>query len=284
VPAQPLDSVSLCHFPIRSVGQYASKIAVGYLQYSAMARWSREEGFHYIEPFRLLAGGIGQLASSMATSSRRYSMYGSGILEGEPMDAPLRYAGGELSLTRPREAPLASVLQCAEALAGDLADRTRRYEAVEEALRAATLELADAAPLQRIAALRATAAHAVEAQQDLEEKLAQALLERSATAAEVERLAAGKAAVETTLAALAADKAALEARLAAVAGACTALEERHCALQAELASLRETAADQADQLASRTVKLVQRVHGFVARAGLPPGALADQVYRLLRID
>ena len=44
LPAQRLTSLGLCHFPIRNLLQYASKVVVGYLQYSAMPDWDHKYG------------------------------------------------------------------------------------------------------------------------------------------------------------------------------------------------------------------------------------------------
>jgi glycosyltransferase involved in cell wall biosynthesis len=125
LPAQPLRSMPLCHFPIRSAAQYASKIAVAYLQYAATPGWNRHSGFHYIEPFRLLTQGLDRLVQTMPVISRRYSMRDEEEVFGEPVEAPLRYQGGPLSLTTSRDTMLANVLHCAEAIANQAAERPK---------------------------------------------------------------------------------------------------------------------------------------------------------------
>jgi hypothetical protein len=132
--AQRLNGVCLCHFPVRTVAQYASKVVVGYLQYSTMPDWSRDKGFQYIEPFQLLTQGINQLARFMAIQSRRYSLEERWTAQGEPKEAPLRYQGGPLSLTTRREAMLTNVLCCAEAIANKLAECARQKEELRQAL------------------------------------------------------------------------------------------------------------------------------------------------------
>jgi hypothetical protein len=131
LPTRALDAVALCHFPVRSVAQYASKVAVGYLQYSAMADWDRQIGRQYIEPFRaLLTGGLPELERRMCADSRNY-LSGEGAPDGdavEPRDAPLRYRGGPITLTRSREVFLPNVLHYAEAIAKALADNSSRRE------------------------------------------------------------------------------------------------------------------------------------------------------------
>lgn len=129
LPAQQVDDVQLCHFPIRSVPQFASKVVIGYLQYSAMPHWDRNVGFQFEEPFRQLAGGVGQLASRMESYSRSYSLNDDQVSSGEPVEAALRYAGASLSLTPPRhDRLLGNILDCAEAIALGLADSARQNE------------------------------------------------------------------------------------------------------------------------------------------------------------
>jgi glycosyl transferase family 2 len=129
LPAQQVDDIQLCHFPIRSVSQFASKVAIGYLQYSAMPHWDRKAGFQFEEPFRQLTGGVEQLASRMESYSRSYSLSADQVSNGEPVEAALRYAGASLSLTPLRpDRLLGNILDCAEAIALGLADSARRNE------------------------------------------------------------------------------------------------------------------------------------------------------------
>ena len=129
LPAQQVNDVQLCHFPIRSVSQFAGKVVIGYLQYSAMPHWDRKAGFQFEEPFRQLAGGVEQLASRMESYSRSYSLSDDQVSSGEPVEAALRYAGASLSLTPLRPDRLwANILDCAEAIALGLADSARRNE------------------------------------------------------------------------------------------------------------------------------------------------------------
>ena len=129
LPAQQVNDVQLCHFPIRSVSQFASKVVIGYLQYSAMPHWDRKVGFQFEEPFRQLTGGVEQLASCMESYSRSYSLNDDQVSSGEPVEAALRYAGASLSLTPSRrDRLLGNILDCAEAIALGLADSARRNE------------------------------------------------------------------------------------------------------------------------------------------------------------
>jgi hypothetical protein len=210
LPARPLQEVVLCHFPIRSVPQYAGKVAVGYLQYSATAGWDRQIGCQYIEPFRtLLTGGLYELERRMSADSRDYSRL-EGALDskvGEPQDAPLKYRGGPITLTRFREvAFLPNVLHCAEAIANALAESSSRREA-------------------GIA------------------------IERGEHVAD--------------------DNPVLQMRLSK--------------LELELLAARKAVALQSERLSSRTFRLLDRVNGRLAKAGLRPRAVADWLFWLLRI-
>ena len=129
LPAQQVNDIQLCHFPIRSVSQFASKVVIGYLQYSAMPHWDRKAGFQFEEPFRQLAGGVEQLASRMESYSRSYSLSDDRVSSGEPVEAALRYAGASLSLTPLRpDRLLGNILDCAEAIALGLAESARGNE------------------------------------------------------------------------------------------------------------------------------------------------------------
>ena len=133
-----LDEVSLCHFPIRSLAQYASKIALGYLQYAALPGRDPEHGFHYRAPFRLLVTGVERFAADMEMQSRRYSARPELELPDEGAHAPLRYMGGPLTVAPKTTHPLSNVLLYAEASAArslDLVDQGR--QAREAELRAA---------------------------------------------------------------------------------------------------------------------------------------------------
>ena len=133
VPAKPLDGVALCHFPIRSVDQYASKIALGYLQYAAMPRWRRrDQGFHYVVPFLELKADIAAFRERVSErSSRRYSLLPTVALAEAPSFSPLRYLGEPLAFTpRAGSGLLPNLLNYCEALAGAAGEA--RAEAEDE--------------------------------------------------------------------------------------------------------------------------------------------------------
>jgi glycosyltransferase involved in cell wall biosynthesis len=117
---RPLQSIALCHFPVRSVVQYASKVAVGYLQYLSMPGWKGDYGFHYLEPFKtLLDGDIEALRSRMADDARYYSSFGEERhrIIAESRTDPLRYRGGAVRYMVSTSTLLQNVLHCADAIA-----------------------------------------------------------------------------------------------------------------------------------------------------------------------
>jgi hypothetical protein len=175
LPVTPLDTVRLCHYPIRSPAQYAGKIAVGYLKYAAWPEWDRRLGFHYIAPYQaLLAGGMEALERRMSSDSRTYSAPGERDLsEGEAQDLPLDYRGGPLTLPFTVETPLQNVLRYSQALAGELVARTKEAKGGAESLERLKGELAAALDASRQLAAREGA---LEAQRtDLARELAAAL-------------------------------------------------------------------------------------------------------------
>jgi hypothetical protein len=94
-----------------------------------MPHWDRRTGHQFEEPFRQLSRGVEQLVSRMEAYSRNYSLNDDQISSGQPIEAPLRYAGGALSLTPPRpDRLLANILDCAESIALGFADYARRNE------------------------------------------------------------------------------------------------------------------------------------------------------------
>jgi hypothetical protein len=256
LPAVPLDTVRLCHFPVRDPLQYAGKIAIGYLKYSAMAGWDRGWGFHYVEPFRaLLDGDLQELVQRMPADSRSYSLAKDMPRREEQrgQDLPLAYAGGPIRLT---PSLLPDVLQYAEALATALAASSGRQPRCEQAIAVAKQLAEDKLALEERLAR-------------LEPMLLAAEAREQASAVELEQSRQEQASAVLASQQLAEDKAALENRLSK--------------LELELLAEREVVFIQSERLASRTYRLLDRVNGRLARAGLSPRAVANLVFWLLRI-
>jgi hypothetical protein len=153
LPAIECSGIRLCHYPIRSVAQYASKMAIGYLQYAALPGRLEEMGFQYNEPFSLLKSGIAEFAAKMEMQSRSYSFAGSDDIDDSPMLAPLHYVGGALEFTSNRDRFLPNVLNYAEALAAGVVARECEANAFDELLRAATPEIEAETARTRLIAL-----------------------------------------------------------------------------------------------------------------------------------
>jgi hypothetical protein len=134
LPAQALDDICLCRFPIRSIEQYAGKIAVGYLQHAATAGWGPRTEFHYLAPVRALTEGLDRFAETMSADSRRYSFSPQWSDPGDPTDAPLDYRGGPLKRTAPPGSPLVNALHCAETIASKFAESSGQIELAQHAL------------------------------------------------------------------------------------------------------------------------------------------------------
>jgi glycosyltransferase involved in cell wall biosynthesis len=128
LPSGFLPTVQLCHFPIRGTEQYASKVAIGYLNYLSMPGWDRNIGFHYIEPFRDLSRGLDRLAERMETDSKYYSASPGETLSGDPAHVPFRYMGASLEDSCRQANFVKNLLAFTEAMAADLATALARNE------------------------------------------------------------------------------------------------------------------------------------------------------------
>ncbi len=149
VPAERLNQVQLCHFPIRDPQQFAEKVSIGYLKYVALPG-RNNMGFHYDEPFRLLlADGIEALQQRLPALSYALDQApGAPNLEDvEARDLPLRYKGGALLFSQSRKPVLSGVLSLAESMAKELATSSVRNESLAKELGQLRAEHAVAARL-----------------------------------------------------------------------------------------------------------------------------------------
>jgi hypothetical protein len=275
LPARPLASVGICHFPIRSLPQYASKVAVRYLQYAATPSRNREIGCQYIEPFQtLLAGGLRGLEQRMSMDSHYYGEVSQPSHGTETGETPLKYNGGPLTLTSPPQDNLfCGVLRHAEMIAHERATMSSRNEAASqeiELLRSAitkvTRELErstdDAEILdKRLIKLEREQATAIEISHQLAED--KAALEKRLIEVQREQATAIKISHQLTE-----DKAALEKRLSK--------------LEIELLAAREVIFVQSERLLSRSYKFLELLYRRLKSAGLSPRAVANCVFWLLR--
>jgi glycosyltransferase involved in cell wall biosynthesis len=146
VRCEPVDhpSCHLGHFPLRSLGQYAAKVAVTSLQYQAMARRNAEAGIHYHYPFELLKRDWPAFAANLPEVARKVALPVGLWLEPGTMLDPLPYHGGPLRYT-PR---LDEMTRAWQALLGYAEDLARQH-----AVLAAGLSSEQQAAAQRLAAL-----------------------------------------------------------------------------------------------------------------------------------
>jgi hypothetical protein len=268
LPAHPLTSLGICHFPIRNLLQYASKIVVGYLQYSAMPGWNRKLGFQLVEPFHtLLADGLDGLERRMSMDSFHYSEMSQSSNVAEPTEAPLRYTAGPLTFTPAlQDNFFCNILRHAETIAHERAAIINRSEAavheterLKIALTNVTRELEhsteDKGVLEsRVAKLQLEIVQELERSVKLELELSDSIREH--------------AAMLTTSQQLAEDKAAVERRLAK--------------LEIELLATREVNFVQSERLSSRSYKFLELVYRRLTALGIPPRLVSNCVFWLLR--
>ena len=114
------ESGYLAHFPLRSAGQYAAKIALNSLQYQTMAERNWQWAFHYKEPFELLKRDLRAFTASFTTVAMHYAAPREARIEAATVIDPICYRGGPLRYTPPVDdisRPWQTLLSYAEDLA-----------------------------------------------------------------------------------------------------------------------------------------------------------------------
>ena len=89
----------LAHFPLRSPGQYAEKVAVHSLQYQAMASRNWRWGYHYHQAYELLKRDLPAFVASFSAAAQRYAMPAEAVIESGTVVDPISYRGGPLRYT-----------------------------------------------------------------------------------------------------------------------------------------------------------------------------------------
>jgi glycosyltransferase involved in cell wall biosynthesis len=128
---QPLDCVRLCHYPIRSIAQYASKISIGYLQHMATPDRSPGDLFHYTKPFQeLVELGLHRISERMKQDSLCYAVKEAekARAAGLTIEAPLNYLGGPLTMGQGEGSFTSNLLRYAEMVATEFANVKKREE------------------------------------------------------------------------------------------------------------------------------------------------------------
>ena len=125
--APPVKDVHLAHLPVRSKGQYASKVITTYLRYCATPEREPGQGFHYDYPFNQLKISFEAFSNEFYELARQYAVYPGQEFTAETILDPLPYLGGPLKFTRSydnQQAAISNVLAFAENLARSYARAT----------------------------------------------------------------------------------------------------------------------------------------------------------------
>lgn len=109
----------LGHFPGRSPGQFARKVAVKHLQYLAMGDRQPSWGFHYRATVELLRKDLVRLDADFQRAILFYNIPEGESFQPELIVAPLAYRGGALKYTpaQPQGSLMQTLLECAEMIA-----------------------------------------------------------------------------------------------------------------------------------------------------------------------
>ncbi len=123
--APNLEGIALAHFPIRNPGQFACKIALGYLQYLTMPNRPKSWGWHYNEPYKLLKNDPVGFARDFRDQALHFAVDPNTHFEPSLVRDPIAYWGNELSHTTATDADenhlvLQTVLTYAETLAASI--------------------------------------------------------------------------------------------------------------------------------------------------------------------
>jgi glycosyltransferase involved in cell wall biosynthesis len=125
-----MDGVYLGHFPVRSPGQYAAKIAVKYLQYMSMQK--REVwGWHYKNPYELLKTDPETFFHTYREAALMFAVKPKKEFKAEPILDPIPYRGEDLrysSALKDDRHYLTLILNYVEHLAKEYKVMKEKYE------------------------------------------------------------------------------------------------------------------------------------------------------------
>ena len=135
--SEELEFIHLAHLPVRSAGQYGSKIVLGYLQYLTMHRRRTSWGKHYIEPYALIKNDPGLFFASFIDRALYFGADSSTTAIPETIFDPIPYAGGKISFfpsDKNEWWTLVSLIEYTENLAGEYNQLIRQIEELEKEL------------------------------------------------------------------------------------------------------------------------------------------------------
>jgi|GEM_PF-2011402 len=93
------DKFFIAHFPIRSLGQYSAKVAIGWLQYLATPGRLETWGYHWRDAFERLKTDAMSFATDFDWEVSRFCSRSGEIKESITSEGPADYLGGELKYT-----------------------------------------------------------------------------------------------------------------------------------------------------------------------------------------
>ena len=126
-----LDSIQLAHFPIRSPGQYGSKIALRYLQYLAMSEREKEWGSHLRSGYELLKKDPDAFFDSYLDAALHFAVKSESDFDAQVMLDPIPYMGGTLRYTNMKSdkwRAFLTVINYAESLARSYSELASEHE------------------------------------------------------------------------------------------------------------------------------------------------------------
>jgi hypothetical protein len=135
-PSRQCERAYLAHFPVRSPGQYASKVAIQRLQYFAMPDRHPSWGFQYADPFELLKADPERFAAGFRQAATHYAVRQDEMADPRIIEDPVEYLGGPVECTPPCNDGarlLTDLLAYSENLARDYASLRVEFDAQQQA-------------------------------------------------------------------------------------------------------------------------------------------------------
>lgn len=144
IESEPADEFVLSHFPVRSVGQYTAKIAIGWLQYLTMSERADAWGYHWRSAYEQLKKDSFALSVNFPEEVLHSCGAVGEPFESETTDGQVEYLGGPLKYTpgvADRCYPFEQLLCYAERLACYIRRQDSLHDSVSAELQATRDEL-----------------------------------------------------------------------------------------------------------------------------------------------